>query len=601
MLAPELRNKFVEFFKSKGHKLVSPSSLVPENDPSVLFTSAGMQQFKGYYLKPESAPSKRVVTIQPCFRTSDIDEVGDESHLTMFEMVGNFSFGYNADGDCHPESASQRDEGSGRLDSSSPTQNDKNVCNDENNAYFKKQTIEWAWEFLTSKKWLGLDKNKFVGTYFEGTDALSEDKESAEILSNLDGLGNIEARNQEENFWGPTGTEGPCGPTVEFHYSGVEVWNLVFNEFYCANSSYQPLEYRGVDTGAGMERLLMVANKMENIYETDVFEPLFGVLRDFGIDNIRDMRLVADHIKAAVFAIADGVVPSNKDAGYVVRRLIRRSMVTIGDRSAEVVSALRDKTVEIYSENYPHLKNADFSSIDQEIQKWEPIKKKGEKVLDSWAAKAENISGKMAFDLYQSHGFPIELTKELAAERKIGIDEAGFWKEYEDHKQISRAGATAKFKGGLAGHSDIEIRYHSATHLLLASLREMLGVDVFQRGANINTERLRFDFSCDHQLLPEELAQVEALVNEKISQNLPVECEEMTQKEAQARGAVGVFKEKYGEKVKIYTIGSKEKPCSVEFCGGPHVKNTSEIGNFKIIKEESAGAGIRRIRAKLEG
>ncbi len=525
MLSKELRKKFIEFYEKKGHKLMPSSSLVPENDPSVLFNSAGMQQFKGYYLKPELAPAPRVVTIQPCFRTSDIDEVGDESHLTLFEMVGNFSFGYN-----------YNSENNGSLQRGG-----------DSGAYFKKETIEWAWEFLTNPEWLGLDKTKFVGTYFEGTDALPADEDSKKILETLDGLEKIEAQNQDENFWGPTGLEGPCGPTVEFHYDGLEVWNLVFNEYYFSENNYKEIENKGVDTGAGLERLLVVVNSMSNVYETDIFEPLIGTVREYGIDDPRSQRVIADHVKAAVFAIADGVLPSNKDAGYVVRRLVRGAMVAIGDQSRELIGALVEKIVSIYADSYPHLKEADFSSINSEIDKWEPIKKNGIKQLDKWSAESKNISGKMAFDLYQSHGFPIELTSELAKERSINVDEKGFWQELERHKEVSRAGLEKKFKGGLAGHSEIETRYHTATHLLLQALRDVLGEKVFQRGANINTERLRFDFSHSEALTDEQKAQVEAIVNEKISEQLPVMCEEMTQAEAEAKGAVGTFREKYGE------------------------------------------------------
>lgn len=557
-----------------------PSSLVPENDPSVLFTTAGMQQFKGFYLKPETALAKRVISIQPCFRTSDIDEVGDKSHLTLFEMLGNFSFGY---ADLHPNSPEN-------VSKVSP----------EKGSYFKKEAIEMAWEFLTDNKWLGLDKDRLVGTYFEGNDALLADKESAEILSSLDGLNKVEGRNQDENFWGPTGLEGPCGPTVEFHYDGLEVWNLVFNEYYFAENNYQPLEYNGVDTGAGLERLLVVLNKAEDIYQTDIFTSLINIVKESGIGNERDQRIVADHVKAAVFAIADGVTPSNKDAGYVVRRLIRRCMIIAGDASLEIFSKLVHEIIKINESDYPHIASIDLNIISDEVSRWQPIKIKGEKIIDNWAASGENITGKMAFDLYQSHGFPIELTRELAGQHHLEIDEEGFWKEFESHKEISRAGVEGKFKGGLAGHSEIETRYHTAAHLLLQALRDLLGEKTFQRGSNITPERMRFDFSCPRALTEEELAEVEAKVNEKIAEELPVSCEEMTQAEAQKKGAAGIFKERYGEKVKIYSIGPCDSPYSMEFCGGPHVNNTSEIGKFKIIKEQSAGAGIRRIKAVLK-
>ena len=599
------RQKFIEFFESRGHKLVSPSMLIPENDPSVLFTTAGMQQFKGYYLNPDAAPAKRVITVQPCFRTSDIDEVGDGSHLTLFEMLGNFSFGFT-----------DRERGSTRISTHSTSSGQARIDADDSSAadgrgleeapmdadkpYFKKEAIEWAWEFLTDSKWLGLEKEKILGTFFEGNDLLARDEESEKLLQALPGINKVEGRNQEENFWGPTGIEGPCGPTVEFHFGDLEVWNLVFNQYYFKDNNYSELDYYGVDTGAGLERLMVVCNNLSNVYETEVFAPLIAILDAHEITEPRRQRIVADNVRAALFALADGVMPSNKDAGYVVRRLIRRAMLTIGDTSGNIIEELTHRIIEIYGQYYPQLAKVPTGILEDEIAKWEPVKIKGEKILDEWAAQGGKISGKMAFDLYQSHGFPIELTRESAQKRKIDVDEKGFWQEFEKHKEISRAGVAQKFKGGLAGHSEIEIRYHTAAHLLLASLREVLGEKVFQRGANINTDRLRFDFSCDHSLTQEELMQIEALVNEKIAQNLPVICEEMTRAEADACGAVGTFKERYGDTVKIYTIGSAEKPCSKEFCGGPHVENTSEIGVIKITKEESAGAGIRRIRAKLE-
>jgi len=581
MSRSELFKKFIEFFEDRGHKLVPPSLLVPENDPSVLFTTAGMQQFKRFYLKPDLAPAKKVITIQPCFRTSDIDEVGDKSHLTLFEMLGNFTFGFT-----------ESERGSTRIAT--------RIDADKNQPYFKKEAIEMAWEFLTDEKWLGLDKKNLSATFFEGNGVLTRDDQSEEILKTLTGLEKIEAQDQDENFWGPTGLEGPCGPTVEFHYDGLEVWNLVFNEYYFAENNYQPLEYKGVDTGAGLERLLVIINKLDDVYQTDILNPLVNIVAQSGIKNSRDQRIVADHIKAAIFAIADGVMPSNKDAGYVVRRLIRRSMIISGDASLDLFAKLIQGTIEIYGSDYPHVKTVDLSIINNEVNRWQPIKIKGEKIIDSWAASGENITGKMAFDLYQSHGFPIELTKELARQRQIEINEEDFWKEFESHKEISRAGVEGKFKGGLAGHSEIETRYHTAAHLLLQALRDLLGEKIFQRGSNITPERMRFDFSCPRALTEEELAEVEAKVNEKITEGLPVGCEEMTQAEAQKKGAVGIFKERYGEKVKIYTIGHCDKPYSMEFCGGPHVENTKEIGQLKIIKEQSAGAGIRRIRAVLK-
>ncbi len=588
MNSEELRQKFGAFFREKGHRFLPPSSLRPENDPSVLFTSAGMQQFKPYYIKPELTKEKRLVSIQPCFRTSDIDEVGDKTHLTLFEMVGNFSFGYNTD--------------KNRLGMPAVTDGGTNKYEKSiklATPYFKEEAIAWAWQFLTGKKWLALDPKKFVGTYFAGNDALDKDEESKRILLTLNNLEKVEGRGQEENFWGPTGFEGPCGPTVEFHYDGVEVWNLVFNEFYFKSSKYTPLPLKGVDTGAGLERLLLATQSLDNVFQTDLLSPLVDVVRAGGVKEEKDQRIIADHIKAATFAIADGVLPSNKDAGYVVRRLLRRSLVVLGGVNEDLLTDVAQEVVRKFAPYYPQLQTFDLTTLAREIKKWQPVMERGKRVIEAWLKRGTPVSGKEAFDLYQSHGFPVELTNDLAGAGGVKVDVAGFWNELDRHKQISRAGVGGKFKGGLAGHSAVETRYHTATHLLLAALREVLGEKVFQRGASINTERLRLDFSFERALLPAELEQVESIVNSKIEAGLPVTCAEMATKRAKEQGAIGVFDERYGEKVKIYSIGFPQEVYSMEICGGPHVKNTAEIGQFKIIKQESAGAGIRRVRAHL--
>jgi alanyl-tRNA synthetase len=566
----ELRELFIKFFKEKGHRLVSPSSLAPD-DPSVLFTTAGMQQFKGFYLKPEKAPSPRIVTIQPSFRTTDIEEVGDRTHLTLFEMLGNFSFGYTA-------------------------------ASDNEQAYFKEQAIKWAWEFLTSRQWLGIPYERISATYFHGDQHISKDEASKAVLEFIGGCSKITPSTREDNFWGPTGFEGPCGPTVEFYVDDIEVWNLVFNEYYFKNNCYTKLKYCGVDTGAGLERFLVVLNNHRDVYDTDLFKPLVDIAAS-KLDSPRNQRLVTDHIKATIFALADGIMPTNKEAGYVVRRLIRRSLIAT-NKNYTLLHQIAKKVIEIYDHQYPHLHNADLSILDSEIEKWRPIELAGEKHINRLKEKGvKRISGVEAFDLYQSHGFPIDLTNELALERHIAVDESGFWEEFEKHQKISRGGSRQKFKGGLGGHSSVEIRYHTAAHLLHRILQEVVGEHAFQRGVNITPERLRFDFAHPHPLSEAEIAQVEALVNQKISEKLPVTHKHMSLSEAMKTGAVGLFNNKYGDKVSVYAIGqwSEEHiPFSLEICGGPHVDNTFEIGQFKIIKEESVSAGTRRIRATIK-
>lgn len=567
----ELRELFVRFFELKGHQLVSHSSLAP-SDPSVLFTTAGMQQFKGHYLNPENAPHHRVVTVQPSFRTTDIDEVGDKTHLTLFEMLGNFSFGY--------ENA------------------------DNKGAYFKEDAIKWAWEFLTGQDWLGIPYERVSATYLKGDDVIPRDNVSREILDFIGGCDKIIPASREDNFWGPTGLEGPCGPTVEFFVDGVEVWNLVFNEYYFKNNKYSRLAYGGVDTGAGLERLLVVLNRLDNVYQTDVFKPLIEIISQAGIVEEKKQRIIADHMKAAVFALADGITPSNKEAGYVVRRLIRRAMVAAGDGKEKLLQDTARQVVATYGSYYAHLKAADLDILKQEIVKWRPIKIVGEKYLNKLEKSGiRKINGKEAFDLYQSRGFPIELTTELACERKMTVDTAGFWRELEAHQKKSRAGAAKKFKGGLEGQSEKEVRYHTATHLLHRALQDVLGEHSFQRGSNITAERMRFDFAHPHAVTSEELAQIEEIVNQKISEALPVTHKHMSPSEASAAGAIGLFNEKYGNEVIVYAIGLWAKdntPYSLEICGGPHVDNTAEIGKFKIIKEESVSAGVRRIRATID-
>lgn len=564
----QLREKFLKFFEKRGHKRVSSSSLVPD-DPSVLFTTAGMQQFKPYFIGKKDAEKDfgtlNTTSFQKCIRTSDIEEVGDESHLTFLEMLGNFSFG----------------------------------------GYFKREAIEYAYEFMTKE--LGL-KISYV-SIFGGDEEVPEDKESFEIWRSI-GIpeDKIKKFGREDNFWGPTGDEGPCGPTVEIYINDVEIWNIVFNEYYCRkDGKLEPLETKGVDTGMGLERLAAVVQGKKSVYETDLFEALVRKIQDteYRIQDTRAERIVADHIKASVFLIADGVMPSNIERGYVLRRLIRRAI-----RYADMLKIkegklldLVDIVAEIYKDPYPNIFE-NIGVIKEEIQKEEEKFRKtlrrGMKQFEKLAQSASRrICGKDAFILFSTYGFPLEMTLELAKEKGIKVDTKGFEEEMRRHQEISRADVERKFKGGLAGYSEMEIKYHTATHLLHQALREVLGDHVVQKGSNITPERLRFDFSHPEKMTDEEKQKVEDLVNEKIKESLPVTFQEMSVEEAKKRGALGVFEEKYGEKVKVYQIGKDDNVFSVEICGGPHVENTAELGHFKIKKEESVAAGVRRIKAIL--
>ncbi|MDD2696827.1 MAG: alanine--tRNA ligase [Candidatus Pacebacteria bacterium] len=548
MTSKYLRQEFLSFFEKRGHKIVPSSSLLP-SDPSVLFTTAGMQQFKPYYLGEKSPYGSNVVSCQKCFRTSDVEEVGDESHLTFLEMLGNFSFG----------------------------------------GYFKEEAIKSAYDFLFKE--LKLPLAEAVFTVFEGNENVPEDKESVEIWKKL-GVpeDKIQKKGKEDNFWGPTGEEGPCGPTTEIHLKGIEVWNLVFNEYYQdKNKKLTPLSQRGVDTGMGLERLAMIAQGGNSVFETDLFSPIINEITG---ENEKAKRIIADHVKGSIFLIQEGVLPSNVERGYVLRRVLRRAIRygKLLNLPKNFLIPLAQKAIEIYNDIYPELRSNE-SDIVTVIQNEE---EKFEKTLEDGLKQFEK--GLDAFELYTTYGFPLELTIELAKEKGIKIDVEGFNKKFKEHQEISRAGAEKKFVGGLADHSEKTIKYHTAAHLMLAALREVLGPEIYQKGSNITAERLRFDFNYPQKLSEEQIRKVEELVNQKIKEDLAVNCQEMTLKEAKEKGAMGVFEEKYGEKVKVYSIGEFSK----EICGGPHVKMTSELGNFKITKEESSGAGIRRIRAVLE-
>ena len=561
----EIRKSFLDFFLKKEHKIVPSSSLLP-TDPSVLFTTAGMQQFKPYYTEEKSPYGDNVATCQKCVRTSDIEEVGDERHLTFFEMLGNFSFG----------------------------------------GYFKKEAITLAKEFLDSLK----VKIEYV-TVFEGDSEVPKDIETIGVWKELgftEEKGNLHLCPKAENFWGPTGDEGPCGPTTEIYAGGIEIWNIVFNEYYCdKNKKLKKLEKPGVDTGMGLERLAMVMQGKKTVFGTDLFSSLIEEIEKeskIGYeDNPKMFRIIADHVKSAVFLASEGIIPSNIEQGYVLRRLLRRAIRygKLLKMPKGFIIDLAKKIVKTYGDNYPDLNEKEkeiIKVIKEEDRKFEKTLEKGIKELEVQITenKSKVLSAKTVFDLYQSYGFPLELTSELAKEQGFEIDEQGFNEELSKHQEISRAGALKKF-GGVGKEATYDAtKLHTATHLLQQALRKVLGNSVHQMGSDINSERLRFDFSYDKKLTPEELKEVESIVNEKIQEDLEVKMEEMEYKEAVKAGALAFFKQKYPKIVSVYSVGKFSK----EICAGPHVKRASELGRFKIKKEESSSAGVRRIKAVLE-
>ncbi len=557
MNSGELRKKYLDFFKEKGHAIVPSSSLVPV-DPSVLLTTAGMQQFKPYYLEEKSPYGDSVASIQKCFRTSDLDSIGDESHLSFFEMLGNFSFG----------------------------------------DYFKEGAIKYAHEFITKEIGLKIDHV----SVFEGDSAagIPEDKDSEKIWKSIDPFLEVVKAGKADNFWGPTGEEGPCGPTTEIYINGIEIWNIVFNEYYRDKSGhYERLKTPGVDTGMGLERLAMVSQDKKNIFETDLFALIMNA--------VQNNRIAADHMRGIVFLIADGVTPLNIGRGYILRRLIRR-IATKGFGSFMETAAR--VVIENYKDFYPELeKNRDkiLRELKKEKGAFEKTFEKGVKKFEEYYQVGivkngvygnlpKRMRGRDIFELVTTYGFPLESIQEIAKERDVELDIDDFNELIKQHKKLSRTAAEGMFKSGLADHSEQVIKYHTATHLLLAALRKVLGEHVFQKGSNITSERMRFDFSHREKMTPEQIRQVEDLVNRKIQEDLPVKMEEMRLDEAKNQGAMGVFESKYGEKVKVYSIGDFSK----EICGGPHAERTGILGKFKIIKEEAISAGVRRIKAALE-
>ncbi len=589
MGSTDIRQKFLDFFQARGHVIRPSSSLIPD-DPSVLLTTAGMQQFKLYFtgelsaqedfLLPSGEPAKGVVTVQKCFRTSDIDNVGDDSHLTFFEMLGNFSFG----------------------------------------GYFKKEAIEYAHEFITKELGLKID---YVSIFSaeggsasggEGNpstssgQAIPDDLESEKIWQSLN-IKDIRRCGREDNFWGPTGSEGPCGPTTEIYVNGVEVWNIVFNEYFQDSDGHlEPLMQKGVDTGMGFERLVTEVQNKSNIFETDLFE---SILKNIPAElPERTRRILADHARGIVFLISDGVLPSNKEQGYILRRLMRRVITHEQINLNKQTKFSGFDLLKIITEEY----KSDYSNLNKEkiIGVWMDEAIKFTRTLSAGLKELEKLTfldSVSAFRLYESYGLPFEIIKEINPEKSKKLTRENFDKEFAKHQEISRAGAEKKFgghglvlnTGELKAGSEEEmkkvIRLHTATHLLHRALREVLGSEVGQAGSDITPERTRFDFTFPRKLAPEEIKKVEDLVNQKIKENLPVNFVELPKNEAEKTGALFFFKQKYPERVKVYFVGpSLETAWSKEFCGGPHVSNTKEIGEFKITKEEAVGSGVRRIR-----
>lgn len=587
----ELRSMFLKFFKDHGHAVISSASVIPENDPTVLFTTAGMHPLVPYLMGAKHPAGKRLTDVQKCVRTGDIDDVGDFSHLTFFEMLGNWSLG----------------------------------------DYFKEQMIPWSWEFLTSPEYLGLPKDRLAFSVFAGDADCPRDEESAQLWRNC-GVADdhIFFLPKENNWWGPAGITGPCGPDTEMFIITdkepcgpncspacscgryLEIWNDVFMQYNKkADGTFEPLEQKNVDTGMGLERTICVLNGKKSVYETDLFADILKKIselsgKEYGSDEMttRAFRIIADHMRTATFIMGDdrGVSPSNVDQGYVLRRLIRRAVrygMGIGmpeGFTGEVAKVI----IEQYKDVYPELKRNEAFVLEQlslEESRFARTLKQGNREFEKLVEKVQDgqIDGLSAFHLYDTYGFPVEMTEELARERGLTVDMDGFHDCFRRHQATSQAGAEQRFKGGLADNSEQSARLHTATHLLHAALRKVLGPEVAQKGSNITAERLRFDFSFGRKMTKEELAEVERLVNEAIQSHTPVTCEEMTVAQAKEQGAIGLFESKYGEKVKVYTMG----PYSKEICGGPHAQNTGDLVSFKIKKEESSSAGVRRIKAVI--
>ena len=587
----DLRAMFLKFFQDHGHAVISSASVIPENDPTVLFTTAGMHPLVPYLMGQKHPAGTRLTDVQKCVRTGDIEDVGDFSHLTFFEMLGNWSLG----------------------------------------DYFKKEMIPWSWEFLTSEKYLGLPKDRLAFTVFAGDQDCPRDEESANLWRSC-GVADdhIFYLPKENNWWGPAGVTGPCGPDTEMFIITdkepcgpdcspacscgryLEIWNDVFMQYNKKeDGTFEPLAQKNVDTGMGLERTICVLNGKKSVYETDLFENILGKIAElsgktYGEDEAttKAFRIIADHMRTSTFIMGDdrGVSPANVDQGYVLRRLIRRAVrygMEIGmpeGFTGEIAKVI----IEQYKDVYPELKRNEAFVLDQlalEETRFAKTLKQGNREFEKLAQRVKDgrIDGESAFHLYDTYGFPVEMTCELAKDAGLTVDMEGFKECFKKHQATSQAGAEHRFKGGLADHSAQSARLHTATHLLHAALRKVLGDEVAQKGSNITAERLRFDFSFGRKMTKEEIAEVERLVNEAIDAHAPIVCEEMTVPEAKAQGAIGLFTSKYGENVKVYTMG----PYSKEICGGPHATNTGDLKSFKIQKEESSSAGVRRIKAVI--
>lgn len=595
LTSESLRKLYLKFFESKGHAVIPSASLIPENDPTVLFTTAGMHPLVPYLLGEKHPAGNRLTDVQKCVRTGDIDEVGDSSHCTFFEMLGNWSLG----------------------------------------DYFKEHMIPWSYEFLTSPDYLGIPVEDIAVTCFAGDDDCPKDEESAKLWEKCGILPeNIYFLPKSGNWWGPAGTTGPCGPDTEMHIirnhaeadklgaydfdnapSGtfLEIWNDVFMQYNkTAEGKYEPLKQRNVDTGMGLERTLCILNGKNSVYETDIFENaiaeiegLTGCKYGESEEVTRAFRVVLDHVRTATFMLGDvkGIVPSNTDQGYILRRIIRRA-VRFGRNVGLPTGSLKSVSATIvnkYAEVYPELvRNSArvYEELEKEENKFSKTLQQGirefEKVAAALPAGGE-IDGVTAFHLYDTYGFPVEITGEMAREKGLTVDVKGYEAAYAEHQAKSRAGSEQKFACGLADHKEETTYLHTATHLLHAALKKICSADIEQKGSNITEERLRFDFNFPRKLTPEEVTAVENAVNEQIALDLPVVMKEMTLEEAKAQGFTGLFESKYGERVKTYSIGEFSK----EICGGPHAERTGLLGKFKIAKQENVSAGVKRIKAVL--
>ena len=586
----ELVDLYIKFFESKDHVRIPGGSIIPENDSTILFTPAGMQPLVPYLLGEKHPQGKRLVDVQKCIRTGDIEEVGDATHLTFFRMLGNWSLG----------------------------------------GYFKKEAIQWSWEFLTGKEWLGFDPEKISVTVFAGEGDIPGDEEAAKIWQEA-GIPpeRIYSLGMKDNWWGPTGATGPCGPDTEMFFDTgkepccddcmpgcscgkyFEVWNDVFMEYRKTETgSYESLPQKNVDTGMGVERTVAMLGGCKTVYEIGVLKPLIDRIRKLAgtQEPSRSEKVIADHIRSATHILGDdqGVVPSNVDQGYVLRRLIRLAIrhgmkLEIGK---SFLGELACMVIETEGEEYTELKRNKAKILD-ELEREEKLfgetlqegMKQFNKMLPNLLKNPDKtIAGRLAFKLYDTFGFPVELTADLAAENGMKIDMDGYNKAFDKHRELSRQGADKKFKGGLADNSEMVTKLHTATHLLHAALRKVLGATVQQKGSNITAERLRFDFLYAEKMTPEQITQVEELVNRAIKDKVAIEVKEMSPEEAEKLGALGFFKDKYGDVVKVYSIGEY----STEICGGPHVGNTSDLGKFVLVSEKSSSRGVRRIKAVIE-